>query len=184
MSKKVVKKIFNLVENSQEFYKTFLSKDPKNIYIPEIYLSMKEFIYINEKYNKFPSLNIPYEMTQAEYTFIYYVGLNEKINITSLAKITRSSKGYVSKVVKKLIDNNIIKISQSPTNKKEIHLSLSKSGIKIYTDIYKHILSERNELDTFLEENFSDEELKLIFDFFTKINKFKNEKFLTLQKNS
>lgn len=183
MSKKVVKKIFNLVENSQEFYKVFFSKEPKNIYIPEIYLSIKEFIYINEKYNKL-NLSLSHEFTHAECIFIYYIGLNENINITTLAKITKSSKGYVSKVIKKLVDNEIVKTSQSSTNKKEIYVSLSKQGAKIYMDIYKHILSEKDEFENFLAENFNDDELKFIFDFFTKINKFKNEKYLSFQKNN
>ena len=180
MSNKVVKKFFNLVENSKEFYKDFLLRDPKNIYIPEIYLSIKELIYINEKCNEFANITLPYKLSPTEYSFLYYIGLKDTLNVTFLSKITKSSKGYTSKVVKKLIEEGYVNSSQTASNKKEIYLSLSKTGSNIYIDIYKHLIKERNEFDMFLLENFTDDELKNILDFFTKINKFKNEKYLDL----
>ena len=48
ISNKVVKKFFNLIEDSKEFYKDFLKTDKGASYIPEIYLEMQEFIYANE----------------------------------------------------------------------------------------------------------------------------------------
>ena len=55
MSNKVVKKFFNLVENSKEFYKDFLLRDPKNIYIPEIYLCL---LYTSDAADERSSLDI------------------------------------------------------------------------------------------------------------------------------
>lgn len=182
MQNKVVKKFFNLVENSKEFYKDFLLIEPKNIYIPEIYLAIKEFIHISEKADIFSNLDFSYNLSPAEYNLIYFIGNNDHINITMLSKMTKSSKGYVSKIVKKLLEDNYIKTYQSSSNKKEIFLSLTKNGIKIYMDIYRELLQEHNKFDIFLKENFSDEELQNIFNFFTKINKFKNEEYLKSHK--
>ncbi len=179
MSKKVVKKFFNLVEDSREFYKDFLIRQPKNTYIPEIYLAVKEFTYLNEKSNEFANIMLPYNLSSTEYNFIYNIGLHDTINLTALSKIVKSSKGYTSKVIKKLADLKYINILQSDSNKKEIFISLSKSGNKIYSEVYKHLLNERAQLEIFLEENFSDEELKNIFKFLIKINKLKNEKIIS-----
>ena len=87
MSKKVVKKFFNLVEDSREFYKDFLIRQPKNTYIPEIYLAVKEFTYLNEKSNEFANIMLPYNLSSTEYNFIYNIGLHDTINLTALSKL-------------------------------------------------------------------------------------------------
>ncbi|WP_316088743.1 MarR family transcriptional regulator [Fusobacterium sp.] len=178
ISNKVVKKFFNLIEDSREFYKDFLSREPKNKLIPEIYLSMKEFQYLAEKEDESLDVNTVLDLSVADYNFIYYIGSSEKINITQLSKKMKISKGYASKAIKKLHSYELIEIFQIPPNKKELFLSLTKSGTKIYLNIYKEFLKKENEIEIFLEDNFNDSELKTIFDFFIKINKFKNEKLL------
>ena len=52
---------------------------------------------------------------------------------------------------------------------------------KVYSEMSKGEISARKalkEIEIFFEDNFNDNELKIIFDFFVKINKFKNEQLL------
>ena len=182
ISNKVVKKFFNLIEDSHEFYKDFLSREPRNRFIPEIYLSMKEFQYLSEKEDEFLEIDIISNLNISDYNFIYHIGSNENINITQLSKKMKSSKGYTSKAIKKLHSIDLIETFQMPPNKKEVFLSLTKSGTKIYLNIYKQFLKKEKEIELFLEDNFTDSELKTIFAFFIKINKFKNENLLKNRK--
>ena len=183
ISNQVVKKFFNLIEDSREFYKEFLSREPKNSFIPEIYLGMKEFQHLSEKDSEAIDISTNFDLNISDYNFIYCIGSNEKINITQLSKKMKTSKGYSSKIVRKLQTYNFIDSFQIPPNKKEIFFSLTKSGTKIYLSIYKKLLEEENEIEIFLENNFTDAELKTIFNFFIKINKFKNEKILKSNKD-
>lgn len=182
ISNKVVKKFFNLIEDSREFYKDFLSREPRNSFIPEIYLNMKEFQYLAEKEEESLKISTTLDLNISDYNFIYYIGSNENINITQLSKKMKSSKGYTSKVIKKLHSYELIETFQIPPNKKEIFLSLTKSGMKIYLNIYKEFLKKENEIEMFLEDNFTDAELKTIFNFFVKVNKFRTEKLLKSNK--
>ena len=100
ISNKVIKKFFNLIEDSREFYKEFLKSDKGESYIPEIYLEMQEFIYANEKYHNVLKDRLDKDLTFTDYNYLYCIGSNEKINVTQLSKKIKNSKGYTSKVIK------------------------------------------------------------------------------------
>lgn len=68
MPKKVVTKFFNLVEDSEEFYKDFLIQHSENTYIPEIYLTIKEFI---RNFFKIKSETVVLKFTTASFLIIY-----------------------------------------------------------------------------------------------------------------
>lgn len=178
ISSKIKNKFFSLIEDSREFYKDFLSREPRNSYIPEIYLSMKEFQYLNEKLDEIMEIKSSFDLNPTEYDLIYHIGKSDSINITQLSKKMKSSKGYVSKIIKKLLLLNIVETRQLPSNKKEVFIYLTKAGNKLYLELYRFYYQKENDIEMFMEDNFSDAELKVIFKFFTNINKFNNEQLL------
>ena len=100
---------------------------------------MQEFIYVNEKYTTMLKNSLNKELNLTDYNFIYYIGSSEKINLTQLSKKIKNSKGYTSKVIKKLLTLNYIKTYQKDENKKEIYIELTKNGELAYNDIYDKI---------------------------------------------
>lgn len=180
ISSKVIKKFFNLIEDSKEFYKDFLKTDKGESYIPEIYLEMQEFIYANEKYTSSLKEGLNKNLTFTDYNYLYCIGSSEKINVTQLSKKIKNSKGYTSKVIKKLLSLNYIRTFQEDGNKKDIYIELTKTGKTAYKDICSRVEEMEDSFYKFLWENFSEEELKFLYSFFIKINKFQNEEIAKL----
>lgn len=178
ISNKVIKKFFNLIEDSREFYKDFLRTDKGDIYIPEIYLEMQEFIHVNEKYSQTFNNKLESDLSFTDYNYLYCIGSSEKINLTQLSKKIKNSKGYTSKVIKKLLTLNYITTFQEEGNKKDIYLELTKSGKKVFEDVCRRIEETEENFYSFLNKNFNEEELKIIYNFFIKINKFQNEEIM------
>lgn len=141
---------------------------------------MQEFIYVNEKYTSTLKEGLNKNLTLTDYNYLYYIGSSEKINVTQLSKKIKNSKGYTSKVLKKLLALNYIKTFQEEGNKKDIYIELTKNGKNAYKDIYKKIEGVENSFYKFLWENFTEEELKFLYNFFVKINKFQNEEIAKL----
>lgn len=180
ISSKVIKKFFNLIEDSKEFYKDFLKSDRGEGYIPEIYLEMQEFVYANDKYMSSLKEGLNGELNFADYNHIYCIGSSEKINITQLSKKIKNSKGYTSKVIKKLLMLRYIRTYQEEGNKKDVYIELTKNGRIAYEEICDKIENIEKDFYQFLWENFSEEELKFLYSFFIKINKFQNEQITKL----
>lgn len=169
-----------MIEDSKEFYKDFLKSDKGEGYIPEIYLEMQEFIYANEKYTNLLKNGLSEELSLNDYNYLYCIGSSEKINLTQLSKKIKNSKGYTSKVIKRLITLNYIKTYQEDGNKKDIYFELTKNGKIAYRDICKKIEGVEDRFYKFLYENFTEEELKFLYNFFVKINRFQNEEISKL----
>ena len=70
--------------------------------------------------------------------------------------------------------------SQEEGNKKDIYVELNKNGKNAYKDIFEKIENVENRFYKFLWENFTEEELKFLYNFFVKINKFQNEEISKL----
>lgn len=136
---------------------------------------MQEFIYANEKYTNILKEKLNNDLNLTDYNCIYCIGSTDKINITQLSKKIKNSKGYTSKVIKKLISLNYIRTYQEEGNKKDIYVELNKNGKNAYKDIFEKIENVENRFYKFLWENFTEEELKFLYNFFVKINKFQNE---------
>lgn len=141
---------------------------------------MQEFIYANEKYTNILKEKLNNDLSLTDYNYIYCIGSTDKINITQLSKKIKNSKGYTSKVIKKLISLNYIKTYQEEGNKKDIYVELNKNGKNAYKDIFEKIENVENRFYKFLWENFTEEELKFLYNFFVKINKFQNEEISKL----
>lgn len=180
ISNKVIQKFFNLIEDSKEFYKDFLHGDKGEGYIPEIYLEMQEFIYVNEKYTTLFKESLSKELSFTDYNYLYCIGSGDKINITQLSKKIKNSKGYTSKVIKKLLTLNYIETYQEDGNKKDLYIKLTKKGKVAYKEVYKKIEEVEGNFYQFLFENYNEEELKFLYKFFIKINKFQNEEIAKL----
>ena len=88
---------------------------------------MQEFIYANEKYTNILKEKLNNDLNLTDYNYIYCIGSTDKINITQLSKKIKNSKGYTSKVIKKLISLNYIRTYQEEGNKKDIYVELNKN---------------------------------------------------------
>ena len=122
---------------------------------------MQEFIYANEKYTNILKEKLNNDLNLTDYNYIYCIGSTDKINITQLSKKIKNSKGYMSKVIKKLISLNYIRTYQEEGNKKDIYIELTKNGKNAYKDIYEKIENVENRFYKFLWENFTEGRVKI-----------------------
>lgn len=181
MAKKVLKKFLNLIEDSKEFYNDFLNEDFINEYIVEIDLEIKEFLHTSEKYSRGILANNSLSLSSAEYNCLYLIGKVPDINSTIIAKKTKQSKGNISKIIKKLEMKHLITVYQKEENKKQSFFKLTSLGIVQFNEYNEYVEKIKKDYFTFFSENFTEEELEFIYNFFVKINKFRNEEIAKIK---
>lgn len=109
---------------------------------------------------------------------VHCIDLIEKIqdpNVTKQSKIFRMTRGAISKLTRRLINNGDIKAYQNPGNKKEIYYKLTDQGLEVYL---KHQGMHQNRInrDSLLFSQLSEEEKNILMNIFEKIDmKLKNE---------
>lgn len=175
MAKKVLKKFFNLIEDSKEYYNDFLNEDFINEYIVEIDLEIKEFLHTTEKYTRGILSNKSLSLSNTEYNCLYLIGKTSDINSTSIAKKIKQSKGNISKIIKKLENKKLITVYQKKDNKRQSFFRLTSSGEVYFNEYDMYMEKLKKDYFTFFSENFTEDELEFIYNFFVKINKFRNE---------
>jgi DNA-binding MarR family transcriptional regulator len=85
----------------------------------------------------------------SELVTIETLGTNPGINVTELAKKHGITKGAVSQTIKKLEKKDLVKRTKSPTNSKEVLLSLTVKGEMAY---HQHQLFHLKFASDFFEE--------------------------------
>ncbi|WP_285716479.1 MarR family transcriptional regulator [Pelosinus sp. IPA-1] len=78
------------------------------------------------------------KLSFSELSLMTLIGDFENINVTELALKYGATKGAVSKMVKKLVQKNLVKKSRTQENEKEVLLSLTAVGITIFNEKEAH----------------------------------------------
>jgi DNA-binding MarR family transcriptional regulator len=109
-------------------------------------------------------MNFPFmqENTFSEVRIIELIKLaDEPMNVTKLAKKMNMTKGTISKLTQKLIQNEYIQKYQLGSNRKEVYFKLTRKGLEIHKQ-HMEMHEKRLERDMFYFKNLSDEEKKAL----------------------
>lgn len=99
------------------------------------------------------------------------IGKIQYPNVTILAKSLNMTKGAISKITKKLIDNGLIKKYQKSNNKKEVYFQLTNKGQEIYN---KHEILHNKSKEKYktIINTFNDKDKDVLINFLKTINKY------------
>ncbi len=78
------------------------------------------------------SFGTEYKLYTSEIQMIGVIGRNPGINVTEIAETLGITKGAVPKIIRKLLQKELIVRYQVPENKKEIHFDLTEKGKTAY----------------------------------------------------
>lgn len=102
---------------------------------------------------------------------IDFIGKIENPNVTKISENMNMTRGAISKICKKLLNNKLIGKYKKPENDKEIYFKLTKSGEELYKchEIKHKKWEERN--NNFFK-NVDREEQEIVVSFLKKFNNF------------
>ncbi|AUM90725.1 MarR family transcriptional regulator [Clostridium botulinum] len=102
---------------------------------------------------------------------IDFIGKIENPNVTKISENMNMTRGAISKICKKLLNNKLIDKYKKPENDKEIYFKLTKSGEELYKrhEIKHKKWEERN--NNFFK-NVDREEQEIVASFLKKFNNF------------
>jgi DNA-binding MarR family transcriptional regulator len=78
------------------------------------------------------------KLSFSELSLMTLIGDFENIRVTELALKYGATKGAISKMVKKLVQKELVKKSRTQENEKEVLLSLTAMGMMIYNEKEAH----------------------------------------------
>lgn len=93
-----------------------------------------------------------------------YIGRNGDSNVTRLGQAFYMTNGAISKLMKKLIEKDLIESYQKPDNKKEIYFKLTGRGKAVY-DLHQKLHKGFEERDRAVFEGVSGEFLEEMIGF-------------------
>lgn len=98
----------------------------------------------------------------AEVSLITLIGQFNGINVTDLAAKYGATKGAISKMVKNLVQKNLVQKQRTLANEKEVLLSLTDTGLAIYAEkeahlreLYQEVLSQLHSLNADQVQQFT-----------------------------
>lgn len=99
------------------------------------------------------------------------IGKIEKPNVTKISQRMNMTRGAISKISKKLLNNNLIDKYRNPENDKEIYFKLTELGERLYKDHeIKHKQWEERNNEFF--KNIDKEEQEIVANFLKKFNSY------------
>ncbi|WP_369899935.1 MarR family transcriptional regulator [Bacillus manliponensis] len=118
---------------------------------------------------------VPTNMTSIH--VIACIGENQPINHTTIARKMNLSKANITKINKKLMQENLITRFQSSDNKKEVYFELTPKGYSLF-QLHEKIHNQKEEEFYQFIGTFSNLEQEVILRFLQKMNKkiIENEK--------
>jgi DNA-binding MarR family transcriptional regulator len=112
---------------------------------------------------------------------IDYIGKNKDMNVTKLADYLKMTRGAASKIVKRLLQQELIEVYTKENNKKEKYYRLTKKGRKIYKEHEKrHQLWIKR--DTQFFKRYSAIEIQYIKEFMKDYNQYLEEQIDEIEK--
>lgn len=105
---------------------------------------------------------------------IDFIGKNVDVNVTKLSQFLKMTRGAASKIVKRLMKQDLIEVYQKEDNKKEKYFRLTKQGQKIHKEHEKrHQLWIKRDTEFF--KKYSAIEIQYIKEFMKDYNQFLSE---------
>lgn len=99
------------------------------------------------------------------------IGKIENPNVTKISQHMNMTTGAISKITKKLLNNNFIYKYKNPNNNKEIYFKLTESGEKLYK-CHKIKHSQWEERNAIFFKSIDKEEQKIIDNFLSRFNNY------------
>lgn len=100
-------------------------------------------------------------------------------NVTQIAKYMNVTRGAISKITKKLIEQNLIEAYQREDNKQKIFFKLTKSGKFLYDEHEKRHQLWLKRDDAFIKQ-FDQKTVKQVEAFMTAFNDYLEEQIVKL----
>ncbi|MBF8983403.1 MarR family transcriptional regulator [Lutibacter sp. B2] len=141
------------------------------IMLTKLIESFQLFVEFNEKdfNDRYEDLNIN------DVHAIDYIGRTEYANMTKITEQLKVTKGAVTKITKKLMNNEYISLYQKKENKKEKYFCLTKKGKELFIK-HETIHMEAIRRDVKIFEYFNECEKEVIFRFLDILKKDIEEK--------
>ena len=138
---------------------------------------MKSFKEIYEKEETLGKLAFKGEYEEygvSEIHCVDFIGKIKDPNVTKISQSMNMTRGAVSKICKKLLNNSLIDKYKSPENNKEIYFKLTESGERLYKnhEIKHKQWEERN--NKFFKD-ISEEDQEIVASFLKKFNSYLDE---------
>lgn len=137
--------------------------------ITEKFLHIHNQLKILEKSSK--KFGIDEELSLSELEFVKAIGRHPRKNMTEMASILGITKGAVSQMSMKLIKKSMIVKEQNPSNSKEIRLSLSHKGKKVFEKAENFYYEMFEELDEKINK-MNIEQIELILESFDLVENY------------
>lgn len=139
-----------------------------------INIIMKSFKEIYEKEEILGKISFKGEYEKygvSEIHCIDFIGKMEDPNVTKIAQSMNMTRGAISKLCKKLLNNKLIDKYKKPENDKEIYFKLTELGERLYKhhEIKHRQWEERN--NKFFK-NIDEEEQEFVASFLKKFNNY------------
>lgn len=100
-----------------------------------------------------------------------FIGKIEDPNVTKISQSMNMTRGAISKLCKKLLNNNLIDRYKKPDNDKEIYFELTELGNELYK--YHEIKHKRwEERNNKFFENITEQEQEIVANFLIKFNNY------------
>lgn len=129
------------------------------------------FNKVSERHNLIKKIAEKKFLTEHTFIEVHCIDLIEKTedaNVTKLSKAFKMTRGAISKIIKKLIEKDIIEIYRRPENKKEIYYKLTKNGMSIYME-HEEMHKSRIERDRIIFSKLSKEEKAAFINILNKV---------------
>jgi DNA-binding MarR family transcriptional regulator len=133
---------------------------------------LKEVYEKEDVLSKFRSKGIIEGYTLSEIHTIDAIGrASEPVNVTIIAENLNVTKSAVSKIIKKLVNKDAIRVFQIPENKKERYFLLTEVGKDIYLQ-HKKIHSMWEKTDERFFKEIEDKYKNITLDVLEKFNEY------------
>ncbi|MFX0549766.1 MarR family transcriptional regulator [Hathewaya histolytica] len=142
--------------------------------VDNINIIMKSFKEIYEKEEILGKISFKGEYEKygvSEIHCIDFIGKMEHPNVTKIAQSMNMTRGAISKLCKKLLNNKLIDKYKKPENDKEIYFKLTELGERLYKhhEIKHRQWEERN--NKFFK-NIDEEDQEVVASFLKKFNNY------------
>lgn len=136
----------------------------------QVVIGFKELLNKTIYLNRIKMQNILKGYNPSEIHCIEYIANHKNSNVTKLAQSFYMTRSAISKIVKKLIEKNLVESYKKSENKKEIYFKLTKQGEKI-NKIHQNLHKEFQERDKIVFDQITEEQFNSILSFIEKYSK-------------